>query len=337
MSKQKFKYWAGRFLSTIFDPSIIFSYDRTGYYIHSLYFKHEDIDIDMSGKICLITGANTGIGYATAEMLARRGAEVWLLCRNIERGNEAVESIRKKTGNPDVFTEKLDLTSIESIKGFAARFKRNIVDILIHNAGILPSERMETRDGIELTVATNLIGPFLLTHILLPHLLTAPSARLPWVSSGGMYTQRLRLEDFQIKKEKFNGTIQYAQTKRAIVILSEQFAEILGDSKIIVHSMHPGWVQTRMVRTWLPRLSKIFSFILRSPEEGADTVLWLSVCPGIEKLSGLFWLDRQSRWTYLLPFTRETIKDRNDLWELCCRLAEINEDEIQTILTQHNP
>jgi NAD(P)-dependent dehydrogenase (short-subunit alcohol dehydrogenase family) len=196
------------------------------------------------------------------------------------------------------------------------------VDVLVHNAGVLPDHRVETRDSLELTLATHVVGPFLLTRLLRPRLLESKDGRVIWVSSGGMYTRRLSLEDPNWKQRDYDGVRAYAETKRAQVVLAELWAEDLAGSPVVVNSMHPGWADTPAVQSSLPRFHRLTRNILRTPAEGADTVVWLAASPAEGALSGRFFFDREPRRTHLLPFTRESEADRRALWALCERLCE---------------
>ncbi len=313
--------WLGRALSRIVDPFIVSSFDRTGFRIHRLAFEAQDLDVDLSDKRCLISGANSGIGYETALALADLGAEVVLLCRNRERGEQAAQQIREQTGNARVFLELLDVSNLDSVRAAAARVSSGPVDVLIHNAGVLPDERFETDDGIELTLATHLVGPFLLTRLLQGNLEKSPDGRVIWVSSGGMYTRRLNLEDPNWSERDYDGVVAYAETKRAQVVLSELWAEALRGSSVVVNAMHPGWADTPSVKSSLPRFHRLTRNILRTPAEGADTVVWLAARLRARQSTGCFFFDREERRTHLLPFTRESEADRRALWELCERLS----------------
>ncbi len=314
--------WLGRGLSRLVDPTIALSFSRPGFRIHALAFDPEDLDVDLSSQRCLVTGANTGLGYETALALADLGAEVELLCRNPERGEEAAERIRQQTGSKRVRMEVLDVSSLASVRAAAERMGARPVDVLVHNAGLLPSERQESADGHEITFATHVLGPHLLTRLLRPALEQAPAARVVWVSSGGMYTRRLSLEDPDWRKRSYDGVIAYAETKRAQVVLSELWAEELRDTPVRVNAMHPGWAETPGVRGSLPRFYKLTREILRSPAEGADTVVWLAGSPAAAEATGRFFFDREPRRTHFLPFTRETEQDRRELWALCEKLTK---------------
>ncbi len=314
--------WLGYALGRLVDPLILPSFDRTGFRIHALRFRPEDLDVDLSGRRCLVTGANSGIGFETSLALADLGADVVLLCRNRERGEQALERIRSETGNRRVSLELLDVSDLASAREVCARLAEAPVDVLVHNAGVLPDTRTETREGLELTLATHVVGPCLLTRLLKPRLLESRDGRVIWVSSGGMYTRRLSLQDPNWEQREYDGVIAYAETKRAQVVLAELWAEELAGSSVVVNAMHPGWADTPAVQTSLPRFHRLTRNILRTPAEGADTVVWLAASPGGRAWSGRFFFDREPRRSYLLPFTRESQNDRRALWELCERLCE---------------
>jgi NAD(P)-dependent dehydrogenase (short-subunit alcohol dehydrogenase family) len=314
--------WLGHTLGRLVDPFILGSFDRTGFRIHSLRFAPGDLDVDLSGRRCLVTGANSGIGYETSLALADLGAEVVLLCRDRERGEAAAERIRAQTGNARVSLELLDVSDLASVREVGARLAAAGVDVLVHNAGVLPDERVETRDGLELTFATHVVGPFLLTQLLKERLLASRDGRVIWVSSGGMYSRRLSLGDPNWERRDFDGVAAYAETKRAQVVLAELWAEQLAGSSVAVNAMHPGWADTPAVQSSLPRFHRLTRSILRTPAEGADTVVWLAACPAARKWSGRFFFDREPRRTHLLPFTKESPNSRRALWDLCIELSE---------------
>jgi NAD(P)-dependent dehydrogenase (short-subunit alcohol dehydrogenase family) len=320
----------GRAISRVVDPTVALSFDRTGFRIHSLAFRPDDLDVDLSGRRCLVTGASSGIGYQSALALADLGAEVALLCRSRERGEAAAERIREQTGNARVSVEKLDVSRPASVRSAAARLRKRPVDVLIHNAGVLPDERIETEDGLELTFATHVVGPFLLTRLLRPALEKSSDARVVWVSSGGMYTRRLNPRDPNWKKREYDGVIAYAETKRAQVVLAELWAEELRGTSVVVNSMHPGWADTPSVKTSLPNFYRVMRALLRTPAEGADSVVWLAASPRASQWTRCFFFDRAIRRTHLLPFTRESDEDRSQLWRMCeeaCAVSSTSDAE----------
>jgi dehydrogenase/reductase SDR family member 12 len=307
-----------RGLSLALDPTIVLSFDRTGFAVHALGFDPDDLAVDLSGRRALVTGANSGIGFETALALADLGAEVVLLCRSLERGERAAQEIRTRTGSRRVSVEWLDVSDLTSVREAAARHAAGPVDVLVHNAGVLPDTRLETKEGFELTFATHVAGPHLLTRLLQPALERSADARVVFVSSGGMYTRRLNLDDPQWKKRgSYDGVVAYAETKRAQVVLAELWAEQLSGTSVRVNSMHPGWADTPSVASSLPRFRRITQAILRTPAEGADTVVWLAASEAARRHNGAFLFDRAPRRTHLLPGTRESAADRRAFWTLC--------------------
>ena len=306
-----------RGLSLVLDPTIVLSFDRTGFAVHALGFDPDDLAVDLSGRRALVTGANSGIGFETALGLADLGAEVVLLCRSEGRGAKAADEIRARTGSRRVSVECLDVSNLTAVREVGARLAAGRVDVLVHNAGVLPDERIETKDGLELSFATHVAGPHLLTRVLRPALERSDDARVIWVSSGGMYTRRLNLSDPQWQRRRYDGVVAYAETKRAQVVLAELWAEALAGTAVSGTSMHPGWADTPSVASSLPRFRRITQAILRTPAEGADTVVWLAAAPRARQQSGTFYFDRAPRRTHLLPGTRESAADRRALWKLC--------------------
>lgn len=305
----------------LLDASILFSFDRSGFHRHARSFAPNDLDVDLSGRVCLVTGANSGIGLETSRALAARGATVWMLCRDRARGERAARQVRADTRSRRVHLSLLDVSDLGAIRRFARGFPEPRVDVLVHNAGVLPDRRIASVDGHEITLATHVLGPWTLTQALLPRLRGSPDARVVFVSSGGMYTQRLSLDDCEWLRRPYDGVAAYAQTKRMQVVLAELLAEDLQGSRFTVSCMHPGWADTPAVRTSLPRFWKALRHRLRTPAEGADTVVWLAASHAAHGRPGLFWFDRGPRTTHLLPWTRESDADRRALRALCTGAA----------------
>ena len=301
-------------LHWLLDKSIFFSFDQSGFKRHQKSFAPNDLSVQMSGKVCLVTGGNSGLGYETARGLAERGASVHLLCRNLKRGIDAQNKIRGQTGHDDVHCHQVDISSPRSIEYFVRVFNPEQIDVLIHNAGVLPSERHITPEGYETTVATHITGPYLLTERLRPRLL---NARVIYVSSGGMYSKRLNVSQMLDNSGRYDGVSAYAMTKRAQVTLTELVAPTFEGSNTVVNAMHPGWAATPGVADSLPAFSKLMQSRLRTPKEGADTILWLAVSDAGAEKSGGFWFDRKQVSPYLIPGTEEDLDARNALVELC--------------------
>ncbi|XP_021811181.1 dehydrogenase/reductase SDR family member 12 [Prunus avium] len=278
------------------------NFTKSGFIEHSKKFQPEDTQTRIEGKNCIVTGANSGIGFATAEGLASRGANVYMVCRNKERGEAAQSKIQSDTGNQNVHLEVCDLSSVSDIKSFASQFSsKNVpVHILVNNAGLLEHNRITTSEGFELNFAVNVLGTYAMTELMLPLLeKAAPDARVITVSSGGMYTSPLTM-DLQFSEENFNGVQQYSRNKRVQVALTEKWAEINKNKGIGFYSMHPGWAETPGVATSLPSFSKALSGKLRTNEEGADTIIWLALQPKEKLASGSFYFDRAEAPKHLL-------------------------------------
>ena len=313
----------GSFLDTLLDRTVAPGYTRLGYEARRRGWDPRDVEVSMAGKTVLVTGATTGLGLAAAEGFARLGASVRMLVRNSERGKHACTEVARRTGNDDIEVGLCDLSSLASVRQFVEGLtaRESHVDVLVNNAGVLLNERTESIDGIEMTFATNVLGPFLLTNLLIPMLEASKPARIINVSSGGMYSQRIDVEDLESERIDYDGARVYARTKRAQVILTELWAARLRDMGVVVHAMHPGWADTPGVETSLPRFYRVTKPLLRSPAEGADTIVWLGAAaePGLS--TGGFWHDRRRRPTHRAPWTKEDPRDRELLWERCARLS----------------
>jgi len=293
-------------LDTILDKSVV-GYTALGYRLR----PHPPIDADLTGRVAVVTGASSGLGREAAMQLSKLGASVILVGRNREKTEAVADSIRRETGNAEVRVEIADLSSMRDIRALAQRL-RGPIHLLVNNAGVLLSERSETDEGIETAFATNLLGHFMLTNLLIDEL--EPPARIINVSSGGMYTQRIHVDDLQMANGRYDGTVQYARTKRAQVILTEMWAELLRDRGIVVHAMHPGWADTPGVSKSLPRFHKLTQPLLRTPAQGADTIVWLCAADEAARSTGLFWHDRKARPTHRSQGTKETPAEREALW-----------------------
>jgi len=306
---------------------MIGSFDRIGFQRHSRAFRDADLAVDLAGRVCLVTGGNAGLGRATAEALAKRGATIHLLCRDAGRAEVARDEIRRTSGNARVELAVVNVSDLASVRRYVASAGLEKVHALVHNAGVLPPSRTLSEDGLELTLATHVVGPHLLTSLLDTPLRAAGDARVIFVSSGGMYTQRLALDDLRWERRSYDGVVAYAQTKRMQVVLAERWSRVFAGAGVSVYSMHPGWADTSGVKTSLPRFYKLTQRILRSPAQGADTVVWLAVCQPAPTPSGAFWFDRKARGTHYLPWTREDQSTRDRLWEECQRFAGLERSD----------
>ncbi len=305
------------------EASVVGGFSRVGPVVRGR-IEHWVDPPSLFGRVCLVTGGNGGLGLAASMGLARLGASVRLLVRDAGRGEEARRAIAAATGNEDVRCELVDMSLRRSVRACAARILASgePVHVLVHNAGVLPRERRETEEGLELTLATNVIGPHLLTKLLRDRLIESAPARVLFVSSGGMYTARLRVDDLQSREGEFNGRVAYARSKRALVVLMERWSAELAGTGVVVHGMHPGWADTPGIQTSIPAFRRVMRPLLRSPEQGADTIIWLAAAVEPVASTGLFWSDRHTRGTHVpLTRTRETPDERERLWHAVDALA----------------
>jgi NAD(P)-dependent dehydrogenase (short-subunit alcohol dehydrogenase family) len=289
----------------------IASFTNLGYSWHARRF--DDIDADLSGRTAVVTGGTGGLGFEAARQLAQLNASVVIVGRNQEKLDRAANII-----GPLASTMRADLSLMEEVRELASRVleEQDALDVLINNVGVLNPERSETVEGLEKTFAINLAGQFLFTNLLLPRIIDSAPSRIINVTSGGMYSQRIRPEDLQFREGTYSGSTAYARTKRGQVILTEEWAKRLNQTDVVVHSMHPGWSATAGVENSLPLFYKVMRPLLRTPEQGADTIAWLAAAQKPAESSGLFWFDREPAPTHLMDATRETQAERDLLWEM---------------------
>jgi NAD(P)-dependent dehydrogenase (short-subunit alcohol dehydrogenase family) len=274
----------------------------------------------LTGRTVVLTGGTSGIGRAAAFQLVSLGARLVMVGRSAEKTEEVVRELRRAGG--DVSFEIADLSLMAEIRSLARRIaeRHSAVHVLVNNAGALFNRREMTAEGIERTLATDLLGPFVLTQAMLPCLAAGRPSRILNVSSGGMYTRGIELDNLDSARGVYNGAEAYARAKRGLVMLTELWAEALADMGISVHAMHPGWVDTPGLAHSLTGFHQRMRPWLRMPEEGADTITWLAAAPEVGRTSGYFWRDRLPRATHVFPGTKHSPRQR---WELFKRLARL--------------
>ena len=295
-------------------PGLI-GFTRLGYHWRKRAWK--PLAVSLRGRTAVVTGATSGLGRAAARQLAGLGARVVLVGRNREKADAARAEIAAATGNENIAVALADLSLLSEVRKLARDLLADEprIHILVNNAGVLLDRRTVTREGNETSLATNLLAPFLLTELLLPRLELSAPARIVNVSSGGMYSTGPAVDDLQYERKPWNGADAYARAKRALVILTELWAEKLGDSGVVVHAMHPGWADTPGVEASLPRFHAVTRHLLRTAEQGADTITWLAAAPEAAQTSGGFWLDREPHITHVFPGTEGSPEERRRLWE----------------------
>ena len=249
------------------------------------------LDTHMQGKICLVTGASSGIGKATALGLAQMGATVIMVCRDHEKGEAAQREIKMKSGNHAVDLLLADLSSQQSIRQLTERVQQRYsqVHVLINNAGALMSTRHETVDGLEMMFAVNQLAPFLLTNLLLDMIKASVPARIVNVSSSAHALGFVKLDLDDLQSEKRYGAMRaYGQSKLALVLFSYQLARRLQGTGVTVNCLHPGVLATNMMQHVPPGMRLPAKLIAVSPEKGASTSLYLASSPDVENITGKY-------------------------------------------------
>lgn len=299
---------------------VIPSFTRIGYALRRRLDRWEPLErLPMAGRVVAVTGPTSGIGQVTATTLARQGARVLLVARSPDRAAATRDRIRQETGSDDLAVYEADLSDLGSVRRAAEEIRgsEERLDVLIHNAGGLLTERRSSIDGYEMTFATMVLGPFVLTDRLLPMLEASDDARVVTVTSGGMYTQALHLDDLQMEREPYDGAKAYARAKRAQVVLTRLWARRQQGTSVVAHAMHPGWTDTPGIEASLPGFHRVVGPLLRTPEQGADTMIWLASAPVVARSSGLLWHDRRPRPFDRLPGTHVNVEDARRLWDAC--------------------
>jgi NAD(P)-dependent dehydrogenase (short-subunit alcohol dehydrogenase family) len=308
----------------LLESTVVGSFTRLGIRARRRLFHWEDLDaIPMDGRVVLVTGVTSGLGRAAAVRLARMGASLRIVGRDQERTSRAREQIVAASGRRDVGQYLADVGDLAAVRALVADVLRREerLDVVVHNAGAMVPERRESVEGHELSFATMVLGPYAMTIGLLPLLRRTGGARVVFVSSGGMYSQRLHTEDLEYRDGAYRPSVAYARAKRAQVALTEAWGRRAADLGVVVHAMHPGWAATPGVHDALPRFERVIGPLLRSAEEGADTMVWLAAADEPGRLSGCFWHDRRPRRTAWLPGTATSPADGDRLLAELARLA----------------
>lgn len=292
-------------------------FSRLGYTLARKRFN--PMSANVRGRHMLVTGASAGLGYAAAQELARRGATLTLVMRDRGKARATVAQLQRETGNTAIRYELADLSVMADVDALVARLRKRgqPLDVLINNAGALFNPRGETREGLEQSFALLLLSPYRLTQGLQPLLAQSDDARVINVVSGGMYSQPLQVDALQIPDTPaYSGSVAYARQKRALMVLTEEWAQQWMADGIAVNAMHPGWADTPGVRSALPQFRRLMKKVLRSPEEGADTIVWLAVATEAGAVSGKLFLDREAQPTHLVSSTQELPGEREKLLRL---------------------
>ncbi|MBK6764338.1 MAG: SDR family NAD(P)-dependent oxidoreductase [Micrococcales bacterium] len=288
--------------------SVVGSFSRIGYAVRSR-LAGWDTPTGLAGRRVLLTGGTSGVGLAAARTLTGLGAQVAITGRSRARLDGAAREIAAHGEDPiTLVADSADLQQLPSMFDAAVSGLGGL-DVVINNAGALTHEYSRSPQGFETTYAVHVLAPFLLTRLAVP--VVGPQGRVITVSSGGMYSQSLH-PDMQCGPEGFDGVTAYAKAKRAQVALNQEWARRHPAGPTFA-AMHPGWADTPGVRTSLPTFRRVTGPVLRTPEQGADTMVWLA---SADVPSGGFWLDRRRRAVVRLPRTSHTAHDAEALFEV---------------------
>ncbi len=304
-----------RLVDAAIEATVVGSFTKIGPAVRSRLDAWEPIDVDLTGTTILLTGGSSGLGRETSRRLVGLGATVHLTSRSATRAEAVAEELSE--GSPGMaIGHALDTGELESVDALVRTVEDRLdgagLDVLLHNAGALTDRHETNSAGVEQTLASHLVGPYALTLELRPHL--SPGARVLWMSSGGMYTQGLDVDRLELSPGDYQGAVAYARAKRAQVELVTHLAPQWAPD-VILHSLHPGWVDTPGVDAALPGFGWVMGPLLRDVTDGTDTAVWLAAGGATGWKPGLFWLDRRPRSTSYLPGTSTTEAERERLVE----------------------
>lgn len=281
----------------------------------------------MDGQVCMITGANSGIGKATALSLARMGMTVVLVCRNLSKGEAAQAEIQAASGNPNIDLLLVDLSSQAEVRRLAQEFRSRYshLHVLINNAGVALSRRQVTRDGIETVLAVNYLAPFLLTSLLLDMLKASAPARV--VNVAGDYHRKATIDFDDLMSERdYNGMRANNQAKLALVLFTYELARQLEGTGVTANCLHPGAVATGAPLKD-PDLSRFGRFMYKlvkpfflSPEKGAETPVYLASSPEVEGVTGKYFVRKRAVASSPESYDLEVARQ---LWKISVQLTGV--------------
>ncbi|MCK4287243.1 MAG: SDR family oxidoreductase [Candidatus Lokiarchaeota archaeon] len=276
----------------------------------------------MEDKICIITGANSGIGKATALGLAKMNAVVVMLCRSKDTGKIAQKEIIDESGNKKVDLLLCDLSSQEQIRSFVDEFKQKYqnLHVLINNAGVMISKRKLSVDGFEMNFAVNHLAPFLLTNLLLDVLKKSSPSRIVNVSSAAHRMAKIDFDDLQSENKKHRLFRVYGVSKLAFVLFSYELSRTLDGTGVTVNILHPGMVNTNLGRE-MSKFGRGFGkLVFKKPEKGAETSIYLASSPEVEGITGKYFTKKQQKESSEESYN---VEDARRLWEISATLTKL--------------
>lgn len=275
----------------------------------------------MAGRTVVVTGATNGIGQAAATALAQGGAQVTIVGRNGEKTARVVAAIKQQSGSDKVDSLLADLSRPAAVKQLASAIKarHHQLDVLLNNAGCYYGSRLATADGLELTFALNHLGYFVLTTELLDLLQASDGARVVSVSSGASRGGKLVWDDLQFERRRYQGFAAYGATKLMNIMFTRELARRLQDTPVVANCLHPGVVATGFGQNSASPIMTVFTRVaglfMLSPEQGADTAVWLASSAAGGKVTGKYFVKRRER-----GFNRAALDDA-----ACARLWQESE------------
>ena len=283
-------------------------------------------DKSMINKVCVVTGATSGIGKATATALALKGASVVIVGRNVNKCITTVNKMKSQTGNTLVNYICTDLSDLNQVRNLSIILKQKHphIDVLINNAGAYFRSRHLSADGYEMNLALNYLGPFLLVSLIIDILKQSNQARIINVSSNAHFKAKINLDDLQ-SSHRFEGFEPYAQSKLALLLFTYELARRLKNTHITVNALHPGLVATNfglnngLFRFYLRRLLKRGEI---SAEEGAKTSIYLATNPDLNTVTGGYFIDQQQAKSSVDSYDHDLAKD---LWKISEKLTDITD------------
>jgi NAD(P)-dependent dehydrogenase (short-subunit alcohol dehydrogenase family) len=316
---------ASRLAGALREVAGVATYPAIGHLVRRRGWDDADLAVDLAGRVAVVTGGSSGIGLAIARGLAKLGATVVIACRDRARGEGARRAVAVAAGHDRVELEIADVSSVAEVRALASRVaaRHPRVHVLVNNAAVLLYDRRRSADGVEATFATNALGGFVLTHLLLPQILAAAPARVVHVTSAAIYAQRLSADALLAREGPYDGRRTYARTKRAQVELNDLWVTRLAGTGVTTACMHPGLVATPGTAVAAPLYHRLFSPILRDPDQGADTAVWLAASPAVEGRTGELWFDRAPRPAHVVPWTRAPRAEAERLWDACAAIGGV--------------
>ena len=273
--------------------------------------------MNLKDKVCLITGATSGIGKETALALAKEGATIVFTARNPEKGEKVKQELVEATGNENIETMYCNLASLESVRDFVDSFKNKYknLHVLINNAGIWETKRKESDDGIELNFAVNHLAPFLMTNLLLDMIKSSSPARIINLSSDAHKPAKLNFNDIEGKKS-WSSFGSYAQSKLCNILFTKKLSQILAGTGVTVNCVHPGLVSTTLFDKMNSILRAVFSLFMISSKRGAQTSIFLATSDDVKDISGEYF----SKKKIVTPSkAAQNMENAEKLWEISKR------------------